>query len=115
MIGKAVDLLFGLGGLASFIRQRRVGEQLAGISLTLDLGVTKTIPASIRNLVRHRDRHCRWPGCRQPAPGNTPAAGGLRVPGRPASAVGGTPQPGSIAAARPPSRSGAPASARTPQ
>ncbi|HET9974249.1 MAG TPA: CGNR zinc finger domain-containing protein, partial [Streptosporangiaceae bacterium] len=30
-------------------------------------GVTTTIPASIRNLVRHRDRHCRWPGCRQPA------------------------------------------------
>ncbi|MGD0246275.1 MAG: DUF222 domain-containing protein [Streptosporangiaceae bacterium] len=67
IVGQAVDLLSGPGGLASFVRQHQLGEQFAGISLPLDLGVTKTIPASIRNLVRHRDRHCRWPGCRQPA------------------------------------------------
>jgi hypothetical protein len=67
VIGKAVDLLSGPGGLASFVRQRQLGGQLAGLSLPLDLGVTKTIPASIRNLVRQRDRHCRFPGCRQPA------------------------------------------------
>ena len=67
IIGKAVDLLSGPGGLASVLRQQQLGPQLAGISLPLDLGVTKTIPAHIRNLVRHRDRHCRFPGCRQPA------------------------------------------------
>jgi Domain of unknown function (DUF222) len=67
VIGQAVDLLSGPGGLASFVRQRQLGGQLAGLSLPLDLGVTKTIPASIRNLVRQRDRHCRFPGCRQPA------------------------------------------------
>jgi hypothetical protein len=67
IIGQAVDLLSGPGGLASFIRQHQLGEQYAGPSLPLDLGLTKTIPASIRNLVRHRDRHCRFPGCRQPA------------------------------------------------
>ena len=67
IIGRAVDLLSGPGGLASVLRQQQLGPQLAGISLPLDLGVTKTIPAHIRNLVRHRDRHCRFPGCRQPA------------------------------------------------
>ncbi len=67
VIVKAVELLSGPGGLASFIRRRQLGGRLAGPSLPLDLGVTTTIPASIRNLVRHRDRHCRFPGCRQPA------------------------------------------------
>jgi hypothetical protein len=67
IIGKAVDLLSGPGGLASFIRQHQLGERLDGISLPLDLGFARTIPSSIRNLVRHRDRHCRFPGCRQPA------------------------------------------------
>jgi len=67
VIGKAVDLLSGPGGLASCLRQQQLGGRLAGISLPLDLGVTTTIPAPVRNLVRHRDRHCRFPGCRQPA------------------------------------------------
>jgi Domain of unknown function (DUF222)/HNH endonuclease len=67
VIVKSVELLSGPGGLASFIRRRQLGGRLAGPSLPLDLGVTTTIPASIRNLVRHRDRHCRFPGCRQPA------------------------------------------------
>jgi 5-methylcytosine-specific restriction endonuclease McrA len=67
VIVKAVELLSGPGGLASFIRRRQFDGRLAGPSLPLDLGVTRTIPAHIRNLVRHRDRHCRFPGCRQPA------------------------------------------------
>jgi uncharacterized protein DUF222/HNH endonuclease len=67
VVGKAVDLLSGPDGLASFLRQQQLGAQLNGVSLPLDLGVTTTIPAPIRNLVRHRDRHCRFPGCRQPA------------------------------------------------
>jgi Domain of unknown function (DUF222)/HNH endonuclease len=67
VIVKSVELLSGPGGLASFIRRRQLGGRLASPSLPLDLGVSTTIPAPIRNLVRHRDRHCRFPGCRQPA------------------------------------------------
>jgi hypothetical protein len=67
VIVKSVELLSGPGGLASFVRRRQLDGRLASPSVPLDLGVTTTIPASIRNLVRHRDRHCRFPGCRQPA------------------------------------------------
>jgi hypothetical protein len=68
IIGKAVDLLSGPGGLASFLRRRQLGARLAGPSLPLDIGVSKDIPPGIRNAVRLRDQHCRWPGgCNQPA------------------------------------------------
>jgi hypothetical protein len=68
IIGKAVDLLSGPGGLASFLRRRQLGARLAGPSLPLDVGYSKDIPAGIRNAVRLRDQHCRWPGgCNQPA------------------------------------------------
>jgi hypothetical protein len=68
VIGRAVDLLSGPGGLASFLRRRQLGTRLAGPSLPLDIGYSATIPAGIRNAVILRDRHCRWPGgCHQPA------------------------------------------------
>jgi hypothetical protein len=68
VIGKAVDLVSGPGGLASFLRRRQLGARLAGPSLPLDIGYSATIPAGIRNAVILRDRHCRWPGgCHQPA------------------------------------------------
>jgi hypothetical protein len=68
IIGKAVDLLSGPGGLASFLRTRQLGARLAGPSLPLDIGFSKTIPPGIRNAVILRDRRCRWPGgCNQPA------------------------------------------------
>jgi hypothetical protein len=68
IIGKAVDLLSGPGGLASFLRTQQLGARLAGPSLPLDIGYAKTIPPAIRNAVILRDRRCRWPGgCRQPA------------------------------------------------
>ena len=68
VIGKAVDLLSGPGGLASFLRRRRLGVRLAGPSLPLDIGYAETIPAGIRNAVLLRDRHCQWAGgCTQPA------------------------------------------------
>jgi Domain of unknown function (DUF222)/HNH endonuclease len=67
IIGKAVDLLSGPGGLASFLRTQQLGARLAGPSLPLDIGFSKTIPPGIRNAVILRDRRCRWPGCRQPA------------------------------------------------
>jgi len=68
VIGKAVDLLSGPGGLASFLRRRQLGARLSGPSLPLDIGYAETIPAGIRNAVTLRDRHCQWAGgCSQPA------------------------------------------------
>jgi Domain of unknown function (DUF222) len=68
VIGKAVDLLSGPGGLASFLRRRQLGARLAGPSLPLDIGYSESIPAGIRNAVIQRDQHCQWAGkCNQPA------------------------------------------------
>jgi len=68
VISKAVDLLSGPAGLASFLRRRQLGARLAGPSLPLDIGYSATIPAGIRHAVILRDKRCRWPGgCDQPA------------------------------------------------
>jgi hypothetical protein len=68
VIGKAVDLLSGPGGLAGFLRRRQLGARLGGPSLPLDIGFSESIPASIRNAVILRDKHCQWAGrCNQPA------------------------------------------------
>ena len=68
VIGKAVDLLSGPGGLASFLRRRQLGARLGGPSLPLDIGYSESIPAGIRNAVTLRDKHCQWAGrCDQPA------------------------------------------------
>jgi hypothetical protein len=68
IIGKAVELLSGPGGLASFLRREQLGARLGGPSLPLDIGYSTTIPAAIRHAVILRDRHCQWAGgCNQPA------------------------------------------------
>jgi uncharacterized protein DUF222 len=68
VIGRAVDLLSGPGGLAGFLRRRELGARLGGPSLPLDIGYSETIPPGIRNAVVLRDRRCRWAGgCNQPA------------------------------------------------
>ena len=68
IIGKAVDLLSGPGGLATFLRRRQLGARLGGPSLPLDIGFSQSIPAGIRNAVTLRDKHCQWAGrCDQPA------------------------------------------------
>jgi uncharacterized protein DUF222 len=68
IIGKAVELLSGPGGLASYLRRQELDARLAGPSLPLDIGYSKSVPAHIRKAVRLRDRHCRWAGgCSQPA------------------------------------------------
>jgi hypothetical protein len=68
VIGKAVDLLSGHAGLASFLRRRQLGARLGGPSLPLDIGYAETVPAGIRKAVMLRDRKCRWAGgCNQPA------------------------------------------------
>ncbi len=71
IIGKAVELLSGPGGLASFLRRRQLGgARLGGPSLPLDIGYAKTVPSGIRKAARLRGRHCEWAGgCRQPAAG----------------------------------------------
>jgi hypothetical protein len=70
IIGKAVDLLSGPGGLASFLRRQQLGARLGGPSLPLDVGVSRDVPAAIRRAVILRDQHCRFPGgCDQPAAG----------------------------------------------
>ena len=78
VIGKAVDLLSGPSGLASFLRRRQLGARLGGPSLPLDFGYAETIPAGIRNAVTLRDQHCRWA-----AASPRPAAGLAFVPCRP--------------------------------
>src|SRR5216683_2242522 len=68
VIGKAVELVSGPGGLAGFLRRRQLGARLGGPSLPLDIGYSDTIPAGIRNAVILRDQHCQWAGrCNQPA------------------------------------------------
>jgi hypothetical protein len=70
IIGAAIDLVSGPGGLASALRTGLLGSPLAGPSLPLDVGYSDTIPAAIRAAVIHRaGGHCEWPGgCWQPAP-----------------------------------------------
>jgi Domain of unknown function (DUF222) len=68
IIGKAVALVSGPGGLAGFLRRGLLSPRLAGPSLPLDIGVSRDIPAAIRKAVVLRDGHCRFPGgCDQPA------------------------------------------------
>jgi hypothetical protein len=68
VIGKAVELLSGRDGLASFLRRRELGVRLGGPSQPLDIGFSDNVPAAIRNAVKARDLHCQWAGgCDQPA------------------------------------------------
>ncbi len=72
--GKAVDLLSGPSGLASFLRRRQLGARLGGPSLPLDIGYAETIPAGIRTpspcvtsiaggLQQARGRRLDWRSC----------------------------------------------------
>ena len=79
IIGKAVELLSGPGGVASFLRRQQLGGplggplggRLAGPSLPLDIGYAATVPAHIRKAVKLRaGGRCEWAGrCGQPAAG----------------------------------------------
>ena len=64
----AVSLLSGPAGLASYLRTQLTGGFFPSPSLPLDLGEpTEQVPPHLRRAVTKRDRHCRFPGCAQPA------------------------------------------------
>jgi hypothetical protein len=66
-ITRAVRILSGPGGLASWLRTSQLTGPAATISLPLDIGAaTDTIPAHLRRAITRRDQHCRFPGCHQP-------------------------------------------------
>ena len=60
VIGKAVDLVSGPGGLASFLRRRQLGARLGGPSLPLDIGYAETIPAGTATPCFCATGHCQW-------------------------------------------------------
>ncbi|WP_187245753.1 HNH endonuclease signature motif containing protein [Actinomadura alba] len=68
MLRWAIQVLSGPGGLASYLRTRRLAGPLATPSIVLDAGADgRTVPAALERLVRRRDRQCRFPGCDHPA------------------------------------------------
>ncbi len=67
ILKRAVALLSGPGGLASWLRTGTLPKPAASISLPLDIGaVTEIIPPHLRRAIITRDRHCAAPGCDQP-------------------------------------------------
>jgi hypothetical protein len=68
IVRRAADLLSGPTGLAAFLRNGVSDRLAASVSLPLDVGAAvEIIPAHLRRAVIARDRHCRFPGCDQPA------------------------------------------------
>ncbi len=74
IIGKAVALLSGEAGLASFLRRNLLGQMgLSGPSLPLDVGDVDDVPWWIRRAVHTRDQGCRFPAeCDQPVAATQP-------------------------------------------
>jgi hypothetical protein len=64
----AVDLVSGPTGVASTLRRGLLEHPWDAPSMPLDIGYSKSIPASIRRAVLWRDRYkCAWPRCGRPA------------------------------------------------
>jgi hypothetical protein len=75
LAGEVIAVVTGPDAVASWLRQRLLGAPgtgplalaLAGKSLPLDVGRSKTIPPQIRLAAAIRSPHCQAPGCTQPA------------------------------------------------
>jgi hypothetical protein len=75
LVREAMALVAGPDALASWLRCHLLGTPgtgalsaaLAGKSLPLDVGHSKTIPPQIRLAAAIRSPHCQAPGCTQPA------------------------------------------------
>jgi Domain of unknown function (DUF222)/HNH endonuclease len=68
IVKAAAEVLSGPQGLAAFLRTGLLGGPAASVSLPLDAGATvEIVPAYLRRLLVKRDKHCRFPGCDQPA------------------------------------------------
>jgi len=62
ILARVLQVVSGLGGVASFLRRNLLGKGLNGPSLPLDVGCTDEIPVHLRRLVALRDQTCRHPG-----------------------------------------------------
>jgi Domain of unknown function (DUF222) len=75
LAGEVIAAVSGPDAVAAWLRQGLLGAPgtgplnlaLAGKSLPLDVGRSKTIPPQIRLAAAIRSRHCQAPGCTQPA------------------------------------------------
>ena len=67
LLQACIDVVSGPGGLASYLRGALLNAPFSSLSQPLDIGrTTRTIPPHLRTAVTLRDRHCQFPGCRQP-------------------------------------------------
>jgi hypothetical protein len=68
ILERAVALLSGPSGLASWLRTGTLPPPAASVSLPLDVGaVTDCVPPHLRRAITARDRHCAAPGCDKPS------------------------------------------------
>ncbi|MGE5291055.1 MAG: DUF222 domain-containing protein [Micromonosporaceae bacterium] len=64
----AIEVVSGPAGLASRLRTGVLDGPLANPSLPLDIGIAgNDVPSHLRRALASRDRHCRFPGCRESA------------------------------------------------
>jgi Domain of unknown function (DUF222) len=67
LLQACLDVVSGPGGVAGYLRGALLNAPFSSLSQPLDIGrTTRTIPAHLRAAVIQRDRHCQFPGCRQP-------------------------------------------------
>ncbi len=88
IIGAAINLVSGPGGLASILRTGLLTARLAGPSLPLDVGYAETVPAGIRQAILQRSGgHCEWPAGAgaQPRPATCTTSPAGPTAARPAS------------------------------
>ena len=67
LLQACINVVSGPGGVASYLRGALLNAPFSSLSQPLDIGrTTRTIPPHLRTAVILRDKHCQFPGCRQP-------------------------------------------------